>query len=612
MTDNHFMPEKRFEVIYKSAVFANKQLEKKIQELSIVSRINDALRFLPDLKKVCCEIITVIKQEMNVRTCSLMILDPEKSELTIKALWSLTQKSAVYISDDSSFYRFKLDEGVSGTVARQGKPILIRDVTEDDRFISIHSSSQKIKSLLCMPLKVGKEVVGVLNLSHHNADMFGKAEKHLLKLISNQIAVAIKNVRLFEDITRLNHSLEKRVKERTRELEQSNARLVETRDQLIHSEKMAAVGTLAGGVAHEFNNLLCMMQGYSELALQKGDIASYEKALNVVLSSSGRAKEIAQNLLSFSRRKESKLQNIDIRVAMDETLSLIQHDIEKDNITIERHYSKVPEIVCDVALMQQVFLNLIINARHAMHSMGGKLTIHIAKIKQCIVIKISDTGCGIPKELQKKVFEPFFTTKGVWGDEQVPGTGLGLSVSLGVVESHGGTMELQSEQGKGTTFIISLPIRILQDVNNSLDTSSHRQCNVRNARILVADDEEAIRELLYEMLTLQGHQVTVVRNVYEAAKCCSKDFFDIVFLDVMMPEINGLETARMIQDVSRTTKIVFITGMSMVETGNNRYDLTQFQNVPFIKKPFKFSDLNEVLTKVLEGKPLESSLFYKR
>ncbi len=595
----------KHELLYSSLMNANMQNMKKIHELSIVRRINDSLRFVPNMKNVCCSIIDTIRDEINVRYCSIMILDTERDCLQLKALWSPNEKRAIFYEKDSPHYRFKLDEGVAGRVARDGKPILISDVTSDDRFVQGQTKKNQIKSLLCMPLKSGEEVVGVLNLSHHNPDAFGKDEQHLLDLITNQIAIALKNVHMFEQMKQMNRSLEKMVRKRTKKLETINQKLISTRDQLVHSEKMAALGTLAGGVAHEFNNLLCMIQGYAELAVRKGDQNTYNKALSVILSASERAKVISRNLLSFSKRTESKIERANLRDAMEQTIVLIERDIEKDNIKVIRDYHDIPDIVCDVSLIQQVFLNIIINARHAMNKKGGTITIKIYQEKDFAVVAISDTGPGIKKEVRDRIFEPFFTTKGVWGNDDVPGTGLGLSVSLGVIESHNGKIEVDSDEGKGATFCIRLPIISEADQATVIQKTDKRKevTSSKRGKILVADDEEAIRELLAEMLTISGHKVKLASNGYEAIALSKKERFDVVFMDIMMPGISGIETVKTIQQQKGHPNIVFITGLNISDEDKKKYHIKKYE---CITKPFKFSEVTQVLNRVLS----EPALFY--
>jgi len=593
--------DRKQNLYYSTLLNTNRQLVKKIHELSIVRRINDSLQYVPDIKKVCCSILNTIKDEINVLYCSIMILDNKQNCLILKALWSPVENKAIFYETDSPHYHFKLDEGVAGKVAKEGVPILISDVTIDERFVSINNFKNHIKSLLCMPLKAGDEIVGVINLSHHNANAFGSEEEHLLTMITNQIAIALKNVHLFHEMEEINKTLEEKVRQRTKKLENINKTLIKTRDQLIHSEKMAALGTLAGGVAHEFNNLLCMMQGYAELAVQKSDLSTCNKALKVVLNASERAKTIAQNLLSFSKRSKSKIDYADLREAMEETLALIERDIEKDNIKIARKYEEVPKLICDISLLQQVFLNLIINSRHAMRNKGGVLTINIRLEGEYIVITIADTGHGIKKELQKKIFEPFFTTKGVWGSDEVPGTGLGLSVSMGVIESHGGKLEVQSDYGKGAMFTIKLPVDspykndLVQHQGDVIIDSTKK---TKKADILIVDDEDAIRELLAEMLKISGHKVFSVSDGEKAVDLCESKKFDIVFMDIMMPGISGVESVKKIKVADGKPRIVFITGLNIDDKDKDKIELPGHS---FVKKPFKFSEINQIVNRLLNN-----------
>jgi len=592
--------DKKHQLYYTTLVHNNMKFMKKIHELSIVKRINDALGYVPDMKKVCCSIIDTVRDEINIKYCSLMILDRKRNCLILKALWSPKESKVIFYEKDSTHYRFKLDEGIAGKVATSGVPILVNDVSMDDRFVAIQNRKGEIKSLLCMPLRAGDEVVGVLNLSHQDVNAFSQDDKHLIHMITNQIAIALKNVYLFKKMQKLNDNLEKRVKARTKELEYINDMLVRTRDQLVHSEKIAALGTLAGGVAHEFNNLLCMMQGYAELAVKMNNIEMFQKATKVVLGASERGKTIAQNLLSFSKRTESKNDLSSLVEAMEETLILVERDIEKDNIKIVRKYSDIPDIMCDVSLIQQVLLNMIINARHAMQEGGGTISISIYQDGKYAVIEITDTGKGIKEEIQKKIFEPFFTTKGVWGDDEVPGTGLGLSVSLGVIQSHNGKIELDSVDGEGTTFKIKLPLLATKE-NADITSKSSKKITAKDfskttASILVVDDEEVIRELLCEMLKLSGHKVKIVSDGGAAIDLCQKESYDIIFVDIMMPGINGVDTVRQIQQINDNTKIAFITGLNMGSKPKSKFDVSGHE---VIKKPFKLSEINEVVEKLM-------------
>jgi len=228
--------------------------------------------------------------------------------------------------------------------------------------------------------------------------------------------------------------------------------------ELLRAERMAALGTLAGGVAHECNNIMGSIQLYAQLALKRADLSSATQALSVVLEGVGRMKKIVQSLLQFSGDRPLRRGWTDVADVMESALVLFEQELEAKGISVRRDYGKVPKIFADPHRVGQVFVNLIINARDAMVPDGGTLRVCTRRSEDRVLISVADTGQGIPKDMLDRVFEPFFTTKGPISKSPVPGTGLGLSASHGIVQDHGGTVSVESEEGKGTTFTISLPI----------------------------------------------------------------------------------------------------------------------------------------------------------
>jgi len=229
--------------------------------------------------------------------------------------------------------------------------------------------------------------------------------------------------------------------------------------QLIQSAKMAAVGTLASGIAHEFSNLLQIMSGYVEFAKNTKKRKNIEEALNKFLDTSDKARKIIKYLLTFSRKEVFRKELCDITEPIESVLSLIENQLKKYNIRIVRKYEKTPMIEINSTGMQQVFLAMVTNARDAMLPRGGKLEICVKQVNENIEVSFSDTGKGIKEENLSRVFEPFYTTKGAIGGDTVPGTGLGLSVSYGIVKRHRGAIEVKSQVGQGTTFTVKLPAK---------------------------------------------------------------------------------------------------------------------------------------------------------
>jgi signal transduction histidine kinase len=288
-------------------------------------------------------------------------------------------------------------------------------------------------AVLSIPLIGEQGVLGVICLAFDRLRGLEADEQRVLTSFARQAATVIENVRLFDELNR-------------------------KQDELIQSSKLAAVGTFAAGIAHEFNNLLAGMLGHAELGYRIPDMEEKNRALDVVIQSCRRGRSVTQGLLTFARRREHKRQLADVAAAIDETLMLVDVDLRKSRIEIVRNVELVAPTVCDLGQIAQVVLNLVTNARDAMKPHGGTLTIGLHEREDAIEISVGDTGCGIPETIRDKIFEPFVTTKGALGANQTPGTGLGLSVSYGIVRDHGGEIIVDSTIGRGTTMIVRLPI----------------------------------------------------------------------------------------------------------------------------------------------------------
>ncbi len=369
--------------------------------------------------------------------------------------------------------------------------------------------------------------------------------------------------------------------------------------QLIHSAKMSGVGQLAAGVAHEFNNILSGIIGYTSLALTRGDIESIKKDLRIIEKASDRAVEIVNKLLSFSRQKGEKFQVSQIENVIDDALGLVEHTFETEGIRVLRSYENVPPIRLNLGELQQVFLNLAINSKHAMPG-GGAIAISTKLADDFIRIDFSDTGVGIPPENLSRIFEPFFTTK--MGDGPKAGTGLGLSVIYAIIERHGGRIEVSSEPNKGTTFTIFLPN--VQSVARSPEPDTPKRNNPsgkvielrRKGNVLIVDDEEFIRDIVKECLTSTGHNVITAESGEEALGLMKKNHFDIMFLDFSMPSKDGLELLREIRAIDRNANVVIISARPEEQLPGELSDEGSYN---IIKKPFSVDQIQNAVSRVL-------------
>ncbi|OGF47698.1 MAG: hypothetical protein A2452_03450 [Candidatus Firestonebacteria bacterium RIFOXYC2_FULL_39_67] len=290
-----------------------------------------------------------------------------------------------------------------------------------------------------------------------------KTSKLRLNIIGGPVKNAQKEITgvvfFFQDNTmraaldmEMDHVYEK-LEEKNAKLNEAISKLESTGKQLRQSEKMAAVGQLAGGVAHEINNPLTIILGYSQAILKKvqEDDPMY-KPLKSIENATGRCKKIVSDLLAFSRTEKLEKENIDINEAIDQALTLVQAWSKVKNVEVSKKYSQVPQILTNKNQIQQVIVNLCNNAVDAMPS-GGIITITTKQLDECIEISVADTGKGMSEDVKHHIFEPFFTTKDVG-----KGTGLGLSLCHGIITRNGGTIQIISEMDKGTNIVVKLPI----------------------------------------------------------------------------------------------------------------------------------------------------------
>jgi signal transduction histidine kinase len=251
-----------------------------------------------------------------------------------------------------------------------------------------------------------------------------------------------------------------------RELSQAQQQLDSVREQLTESNRLASIGTIAAVIAHEFNNLLTPMVSYSQYAMQSAekiepDMALIRKALSKAFQASSKAGKICNSMLSLARG-DSTFGKVSVQTLVDETLQVMARDPQKDGIALRVQIQPDLCVEGDQVQLEQVLLNLLINARHALLGKGGAITIKASAVESTsdLRIQVIDTGPGIPAKLLPKIFQPFFTTRATARKGETKGTGLGLSICKDIVEHHHGRIEVQSEVGKGTTFSIYLPMSI--------------------------------------------------------------------------------------------------------------------------------------------------------
>jgi PAS domain S-box-containing protein len=378
--------------------------------------------------------------------------------------------------------------------------------------------------------------------------------------------------------------------------------------RLQQSQKLEAIGTLAGGIAHDFNNILSGIFGYAELSLVAGKTAAeIEKHIRQIIVAAERARDLVNQILTFSRKTEVELRPLSLKYVLKETLKLLRASIPA-TIDIQSSINSDSVIMAEPTQIHQVIMNLFTNANHAIGERAGTIKLELEdfmvdeeftkshpEIKQGkhILVRVSDTGSGIAPEILDHIFEPFFTTK-----LQSEGTGLGLSVVHGIVRNLGGIITVYSNISKGTTFNVIIPC--IETDGQSLETGEY-PVKRGNARIVIVDDETAIANTMRHILANLGYKVTAFTNSGEALQTIktNPDDFDILITDYSMPQLTGLELALDLSENNIDLPVMLISGFfgKNIEQAARELGITEL-----ITKPINTYQLTDAIHRLLSEK----------
>lgn len=410
-------------------------ITRKYKQIQALYEVQQTMVETLDFERVLSLIAEKVVEVMEVKASSIRLLQSGGEELMIAASYNLSKR---YLRKG----RIKLKESLIDQEVLEGNPVSIIEVADDERFIFRDEARMEgIHSLLCAPLRVENEAMGVIRVYTGTRRSFSEDEQNLLSTFAGQAALIIKNARLYAEWG-----------ERGLQLTRSQSELKEVQEALIRKEKLAALGQMAARVAHEIRNPLTSIRGFSQRLFRKMEGREGQRYTEIIIAEVDRLNRVISDVLDFARPLQPEWRMTDVNELMQEVLDLIESEIESSHITLKKKFStNLPMTTLDRQHIKQALLNLIHNGIEAIGE-SGKLLIGTESADGAILVKIRDSGPGIPDEIREKIFEPFFTTK-------QRGTGLGLALASKIIKSHSGRIEVESKRGRGTTFKIFLPER---------------------------------------------------------------------------------------------------------------------------------------------------------
>lgn len=532
-----------------------------------------------------------LMENLDIERCSVFLLKDEELVICAGLDWD-----DLLIGDDGEVMKYyghsaftaSVGEGIMGLAVRYKSLQHCRDCSADSRFKS--APDRKFGSLISVPIfQMGGEVLGVLNISHSSPGYFNEWHERFLVVYCHCLGQLLSNFRL------VNH-MELEIEKRTA--------------QLYHSQKMEAIGQLAGGVAHDFNNIITAVSGYAHLIFMKlpPDDPLRHFAEQIIVSSE-RAANLTQSLLAFSRKQIVHPKPVNVNSVISRVEKLLRRLIGED-ITLKTDLTERELVImADSGQFEQIVINLATNARDAMPD-GGQLTIStryeeigalhvmhrgVGTPGKYVRISVSDTGTGMDDKVREKIFEPFFTTK-----EVGKGTGLGLAIVYGIVSHQKGFIDVRSGIGTGSTFNIYLPA-IKEQTEQSMPELRAAPITGTETVLIVEDDEDLCRfdvsfleQFGYRVLTAADGELALEKFAGQ------KDKIDIVILDVVLPGISGKEVHDRILEMRPGAKVIFTSGYTPDVIERKGLSVEECQ---FIEKPRSPLELLQKMREVLDGKP---------
>ncbi|MBC8229705.1 response regulator [bacterium] len=477
-----------------------------------------------------------------------------------------------------------------GSFYMNGTTLSLATVSEEEKGQTRNVCNEfGYESVALVPIRrMGNRILGLIHVADTRENMVPLEKVKVLEGVAMELGAAIQRMYMEEELRNSN-----------RRLEETLAELRATQQQIIRQERLRALGQLASGIAHDFNNNLTPILGFTDLLLDSleslDDKESVRYYLTLINTAAKDASNVVSRLREFYRHREEDeiITSVNINQLVKQTIELTQpkwkDQAQANSITIdiEADLQEVPLISGNEEELREVLTNLILNAVDAMPK-NGTITLRTRFEGKQVVLEVSDTGVGMTEEVKQRCFEPFFSTK------QERGTGLGLAMVYGIINRGKGTIEILSEPGRGTTFIINLPIQIKQQVK---ERGKETEVPLRSLHVLVVDDETMVRDVVTKYLTADGHTVETATNGREGLEKFHSGRFHLVITDRAMPDMGGVQLAALIKQLAPKMPIIMLTGFGDIMAAQG----TMPEGVDFLlSKPITLTAFREALAEFLK------------
>lgn len=545
------------------------------RRLSVITSLSKILGSSLDIKGVYKAFTEEVRKVMDFDRTSIAMVEGDKLRYFVVAEDIDTELKAGAA--------LPLSDSATGLVVKTKRTLVEPDFEQEMKFPIDHMYYRSgLRSAIRVPLFSKGEVFATFNLASTRPNAYGEREKEILEQISGSLTAAIENSRLFNQ-----------VKQHEAELLKAYEDLKSAQAYMVQSEKLRALGEMAGGVAHDFNNILAVVLGRTQLALEDVKDEKLKKDLQVIEQTAIDAATTVRRLQDFARvRVERNFEPLDLREVVESALQMAESrrvklsEREGINVEIETKLGDIAPVEGDAAELREGLLNIIFNAMDAMPD-GGKITLSVSKAKKWATLAISDTGIGMSEEVKKKIFEPFFTTR------THKGTGLGLAVTYGIIQRHRGEILVESKEGVGSTFKIRLPV--CEGAVCKKGTAGKAEV-MRSVSILMVDDNPEVAGVLGLTLKRLGHKVTEANSGEAAINTFEVGNFDLVITDLGMPDMSGHEVAKIVKEIKPGTPVLVISGWG------GQLNLDEMPEVDgVIAKPFSRDILTEKIASLMSG-----------